>query len=145
MLSAEENRRNDASCGMRPDRTSERHQRSVLSHAPDSMKSDVWEGEEMKEFAESFYKSTQWERCRQNYLQSVCYLCERCKAKGLITPAKIVHHKEYITPENIGDPNITLNFNNMEALCQECHNKEHFKSQKRYEVDEFGNVMIKGE
>ena len=31
---------------MSPDRTSERHQRSVLSHVPDIVKSDMWEGEE---------------------------------------------------------------------------------------------------
>ena len=30
---------------MSPDRTSERHQRSVLSHVPDIVKSDMWEGE----------------------------------------------------------------------------------------------------
>ena len=95
----------------------------------------------MKEFAEAFYKSNQWEKCRQSYLRSVCYLCERCKAQGLITPAKIVHHKIYLTPENIHDPNIALSFSNMEALCQECHNKEHFKSKKRYLVDKQGHVI----
>lgn len=48
-------------------------------------------------------------------------ICERCGA-----PARIVHHREYITPENINDPDITLNWDNLEALCQDCHNKEHF-------------------
>ena len=53
-------------------------------------------------------------------MQSVNYICVRC---GDI--ATICHHKTYITPENINDPNVTLNWNNLEALCQTCHNLEH--------------------
>ena len=48
------------------------------------------------------------------------YICERCGQ-----PAKIVHHKKYITPFNISDPSITLDWNNLECLCQDCHNAEH--------------------
>ena len=78
----------------------------------------------MKEYAESFYHSQAWHKCRRAYLSSHT-LCERCLSKGEIVPAKIVHHKNYITPENISDANIILNFNNLEALCQDCHNVEH--------------------
>lgn len=102
----------------------------------------------MKEYAESFYKSNAWRQCRLSYLKSVGGLCERCYQKGLFVPAKIVHHKIYITPDNITDPSITFNFNNLEALCQDCHNKEHdamaqmTKSMKRYKVNEYGEVII---
>jgi hypothetical protein len=48
------------------------------------------------------------------------WTCERCGAA-----ANVVHHKIYITPLNINDPDITLNFDNLEALCHNCHNKEH--------------------
>ena len=48
-------------------------------------------------------------------------MCHRCHEQ----PGKIVHHKEEITPENINNPLITLNFSNLEYLCQDCHNKEH--------------------
>ena len=75
----------------------------------------------MKPYARKFYKSTAWAKCRQAYIKSKYGLCERCADAG-----KIVHHKKYITPENIHDPNITLNHANLELLCQECHNKEHF-------------------
>lgn len=48
-------------------------------------------------------------------------MCERChSALGFI-----VHHKKYITPENINDPNITLSWDNLEYICQDCHNIEH--------------------
>jgi 5-methylcytosine-specific restriction endonuclease McrA len=64
-----------------------------------------------------------WKKCRNNYFQSKYGLCERCAA-----PGKIVHHKKYITPDNINDPNITLNWDNLELVCQECHNKEHHET-----------------
>lgn len=39
----------------------------------------------------------------------------------------IVHHKSYIDVKNIWDTGITLNFDNLELLCIDCHNKEHFE------------------
>ena len=36
-----------------------------------------------------------------------------------------MHHKVRLTPENIHEPAVTLNFENLELLCQECHNREH--------------------
>lgn len=75
----------------------------------------------MKEYARSFYNSKAWRLCSRGFMLSKDGLCERC---GRI--ADICHHKTYITPENINDPEITLNWDNLEALCQDCHNKEHF-------------------
>lgn len=39
----------------------------------------------------------------------------------------MVHHKVYIDANNIWDTNITLSFDNLELLCFDCHNKEHFE------------------
>ena len=39
----------------------------------------------------------------------------------------IVHHKNYISKDNIYNTDITLDFNNLELLCMDCHNKEHFE------------------
>jgi 5-methylcytosine-specific restriction enzyme A len=74
----------------------------------------------MKDYARSFYKSAAWRKCRASYFAYRHGLCERCSG-----PGKIVHHKEYITPENFTDPHITLSFNNLELVCQDCHNREH--------------------
>src|SRR5690625_1575402 len=71
--------------------------------------------------AKRFYKSKAWQDCRQSYISKVHGLCERCELTGLI-----VHHKEHINATNINDPYITLNHDNLEYLCQTCHNKEHF-------------------
>lgn len=78
-----------------------------------------------KEFSRKFYKSVAWKRCRESYISSKYGLCEKCEA-----PGKIVHHKILLTESNINDPNITLNFDNLELLCKSCHDKEegHFLS-----------------
>ena len=97
----------------------------------------------MQEFAESFYKSKQWQNCRENYLKSVHYLCERCfKEKGIIVPAEIVHHKKHLTPRNIDNPTITMGYDNLMAVCRNCHADLHSTRQRRYRVDEKGNVII---
>ena len=41
---------------------------------------------------------------------------------------RIVHHKVHLNSKNIFNPNITISFDNLELLCQDCHNKEHFAS-----------------
>lgn len=72
------------------------------------------------DYAKSFYTSKAWTACRKGYMQSQHYICERCEGAAMIC-----HHKTYITPANIHEPNITLNWDNLESLCQTCHNLEH--------------------
>jgi 5-methylcytosine-specific restriction protein A len=101
------------------------------------------EGHRMKPWAERFYNSDAWRECRNGFLKSKGYLCERCSTPSNPVVAKIAHHKIYLTRQNINDPYITLSWDNLEALCQECHNKEHHVSQrrKRYAFDEQGNLV----
>ena len=89
----------------------------------------------------AFYQSINWKRTRAAYRKSVGGLCERCKAKGLIVAGDIVHHKRYLTDDNLADPTIALDWDNLELLCMECHNREHTKDKrKRYRVDADGRV-----
>ncbi len=62
---------------------------------------------------------------------------------GLYNPGVIVHHKIHITPDNIEIPEITMNYDNLELLCRDCHAAMHGKHPKRYKVDETGRVTIK--
>ena len=87
-----------------------------------------------------FYKTSAWVKCRDTYLRSVGGLCEKCKARGLITPAEIVHHKIHLNAGNITDPNITLNPDNLIAVCRTCHAEEH-GSMKRFDVLADGTVI----
>jgi len=93
----------------------------------------------MKSWAEKFYYSKAWKLCREGYKKTVQNICERC---GAI--AKVVHHKIPLTPQNIIDPYITLSHDNLEALCQDCHNAEHHLSDApdlRYTYDTDGNII----
>ncbi|KMJ56446.1 HNH endonuclease [Bacillus sp. LL01] len=93
------------------------------------------------DYAKAFYTSKEWISCRIGFMQSKNYVCERCG--GIAT---ICHHKEYITPDNISDPTITLNWMNLEALCQTCHNLEHHRSNVCMEglsFDSNGNLKKK--
>lgn len=74
----------------------------------------------MKDYARAFYLSRAWEQTRAAYMAYRHGICERCGR-----PARVVHHRRYISPENINDPSVTLDWANLEALCQECHNREH--------------------
>lgn len=95
----------------------------------------------MKPFAEWFYKSKVWIDCRLAFLISKFFICERCGGA-----ATIAHHKIYLTPDNINDPFITLSWENLEALCQDCHNREHHGGDVTVEglrFDAEGNLVQK--
>lgn len=90
-------------------------------------------------WAYKFYASSKWRRCRNDYLASKGSLCERCLANGRIIPADEVHHKIRLTSQNINDPNVSLNWSNLEALCEECHRLEH--SVTEWRTDQNGHVL----
>lgn len=95
-----------------------------------------------------FYNTQAWKNTRRNYLQSVGGLCERCLANGMVTPAELVHHKTPLTDDNIGDLNIALCWDNLQALCRSCHADAHDeiyrqRSGRRYSIDDSGKVIVK--
>lgn len=102
----------------------------------------------MKEFAEWFYKSSAWRRCRRAYIaerKSIDGgLCEECRANL----GYIVHHKKELTAQNIHDPEIALSFDNLEFVCKGCHDKIHEycgqeTRKSRCVFDDNGNVIPK--
>ena len=98
----------------------------------------------MKPWAQQFYNSREWAQCREAYIASKQGLCQRCLARGEINPGEIVHHKQWLTRENINDPSVTLNWDNLELLCWSCHNKEHSKElpiSEEITFDAEGNVI----
>lgn len=73
-------------------------------------------------------------------MSSQYYICERC---GNL--ATICHHKVWLNESNVSDPWVTLNWDNLEALCHDCHNKEHFKTNATRDgliFDENGNLKV---
>jgi len=67
-----------------------------------------------------FYTTRKWRRCRNGFMANRYFVCERCG--GVAT---IAHHKKPITAENISNPDITLNWDNLEAVCYGCHSAIH--------------------
>lgn len=99
----------------------------------------------MKPFARKFYKGKAWQSVRDYVMSRDARLCQDCLKQGKITTAEEVHHIVEITPDNINNPDITLNPDNLVSLCKECHAARHGARQRRYKVDEFGRVKGAGE
>lgn len=93
----------------------------------------------MRAFAKAFYESPAWRKTRTYILKRDAGLCVRCGAPGVI-----VHHKRELTPQNIDDPMISLNADNLETLCRACHAIAHGVKPPLAEglaFDEYGNVV----
>ena len=74
--------------------------------------------------AKRFYKSARWRKCRASYIATVPGgLCEHCNE----SMGYIVDHIIEINSQNINDPEITLNHDNLQYLCLECHNTKTFR------------------
>lgn len=79
-----------------------------------------------------------WRRCRLGFLQSENFVCNRCK--GIAT---LAHHKEELTAANVTDFNIALSWDNLESLCDPCHERQHRKQiiSKGLAFDDNGNIV----
>ena len=104
-------------------------------------------------FAHAFYHSRAWADVRAFVWSRSSGLCERCLGRGFVKPADVVHHKVPLSVENMDDPTISLNPDNLIALCDECHTEVHnelgvgaFEAPRkevelRVRFDEEGNVI----
>ena len=102
-----------------------------------------------------FYNSKAWKRVRKTVWLKQNLLCNRCHKPVYVDKLSewipkrdrrtgIVHHKEYLTDVNVYDDNISLNEENLEGICKECHEKEHHKdvsTRENYMFDENGNLI----
>ena len=87
-----------------------------------------------------FYRSDTWKMARAIKIASASGCCEICGDVGTE-----VHHIIHLTPQNISDPNITINQENLKLLCNACHNKIHnrFEGRAQYTFDADGNLISK--
>ncbi|URZ06478.1 HNH endonuclease [Clostridium felsineum] len=81
---------------------------------------------------QNFYASSKWRSLRFNLIMERSnskgiVICEKCK-KPILKPIDVHgHHKIELTPENVNDYSISLNPDNIELICHECHDKEHHR------------------
>lgn len=93
---------------------------------------------------EKFYHSKAWAKVKETKRLMARGICERCGKAGWE-----VHHKIPLTDENVDDPMIALNLDNLELLCTACHNAardEEAKKQGRrrdYYFNEQGDLIFK--
>ncbi len=73
-----------------------------------------------------FYNSNSWKILKEKKLQDEQYRCEYNKCLKLATD---VHHKKLIQTEE--GWLLRLDYDNLECLCIEHHNKRHNRFQKR--------------
>lgn len=79
-----------------------------------------------------FYKSKEWRELSDAVMKENNYECQHCKAKGIHTRARSVHHVQWVRKY----PRLALSrtyeyngviYKNLIPLCENCHNKEHSK------------------
>lgn len=74
--------------------------------------------------AKRFYDSKAWKSCREYYIAKRVNedggMCEHCKERL----GYILDHKIELNDINLDDPTISLNHDNLQYLCIECHNRK---------------------
>lgn len=85
----------------------------------------------------AFYTGKQWRDLSYRLKIERGGKCERC-GWAVITKEDwaylIGHHKVELTEDNVDNPNIALNPEHIEIICNECHNKEHRRFGHRKQV-----------
>ena len=105
-----------------------------------------------QDFAVGFYHSKAWRRTQEAYMAApidvpgvgTCppYVCERCFSAGRLSAAEIVHHIEWLTPDNIDDPDVALSWDNLMRVCRDCHAAIHCPgAEARVRFGENGEVL----
>lgn len=87
-----------------------------------------------------FYKSTAWRKCSKLKRLMAHGICEECGRAGWE-----VHHIIPLTAENVNDPNISINLDNLQLLCTSCHDAKRGNEEKEIrrdlQFDEDGNLI----
>lgn len=78
-----------------------------------------------REDRQKIYQSAKWKKLREAKLM-FNPLCEHCLAKGIITPAIDVHHRDSFM-NYTGNMRLckAYDITNLVSLCKDCHSKEH--------------------
>lgn len=85
----------------------------------------------------NFYKSDTWKLARQIKITQANGMCERCGRVGTE-----VHHIKRLNINNVNDVSISINPENLELLCKDCHNKEHKRFYRHQQFDKNGNLIL---
>ena len=77
-------------------------------------------------WAARLYNSKAWRDLRRRLIIEAQYKCTICGANHLLDPHHLIgHHQCVLTPNNVNDPAISLNPDNVEIICKQCHDQMH--------------------
>ena len=72
-----------------------------------------------------FYTSRQWSEFRRRLVLERGSVCEHCGQPIMNSFDLILHHKIFLTEENVNDYEISLNSENIQIVHHKCHNEIH--------------------
>jgi 5-methylcytosine-specific restriction endonuclease McrA len=95
---------------------------------------------------EKFYKCKEWRELSEQIKKENNYECVFCKRRGIHSPARSVHHVQWVRKH----PRLALSrtyeykgkvYQNLIPLCESCHNEQHpdKRVQNEYRKDHFMN------
>lgn len=87
-----------------------------------------------------FYKSDLWINTRDQVRDRDGMTC--CKCKNFIYGKSIVDHIIEMNPENYLVWEISLNPENLQLLCMECHNKKTFEIVNEFNLEKRKDVNL---
>lgn len=90
---------------------------------------------DMRRLRQKAYQSKEWKELRETYIK-LHPLCEECMKKNIVTPAQDVHHIESPFKNNTINHHLLLDFNNLKALCKECHAEIHNRQQGNFTLQD---------
>lgn len=68
----------------------------------------------------TFYHTARWRKLRKYIISRDGGMCVYCGQRG-----DIAHHKIPVDESNCNSPDIVWNTDNLECVCQDCHNRIH--------------------
>ena len=90
---------------------------------------------DMRKLRRIAYNDTRWRKERDTFLKEHP-LCDDCLAKGKITPATDVHHIRSPFQHGEINYNLLLDYDNLMALCKDCHGNLHAAQQGHISPEE---------
>lgn len=74
------------------------------------------------------YRTAEWRKVRAHVIARANGLCEECKRKGKVKKGRDVDHIVELTDENKHRWEIAYNPENLQFLCDCCHQHKHNRS-----------------
>lgn len=89
-------------------------------------------------WASRFYNSKEWKDLRWQLIIKRGPKCARCGKDMTFNTAELIgHHIIPLTKDNVRNPEVALNPDNVELICFDCHNAEHERFGHKHERQVF--------